>query len=204
MQTEKRQGILLLNGEPYERHIEQKDSYTVCCDGAIHWAKNLKIDMHIGDFDSSNLKAENYLTYPKKKDLTDGELGLRYLIQKGCTDIAIYGGGGKRDDHFFCNLQLLVYALRRNITAKLITNYTTIYCIDKSIELIGKKNKILSLAPFLGDVHIINSEGLQYPLKNSTLYAEECRGLSNCIQKERASITVDSGILLVFEVDKIV
>ena len=140
MQTEKK-GILLLNGEKYQGKIEQNDSYTVCCDGAFNWAKDLKIDMHVGDFDSSTNKAASYLVYPKEKDLTDGELGLRHLIEKGCTDIKIYGGGGKRDDHFFGNLQLLMYAIRRDISAKLITNYTTIYCADRYVEFIGKKIK---------------------------------------------------------------
>lgn len=203
MQTVKK-GILLLNGEPYQGKIEQKNRYTVCCDGAYIWAKDLQIDMHIGDFDSSTEKAEHNLVYPKEKDLTDGELGLRYLIEKGCRHIQIYGGGGKRDDHFFGNLQLLLYACRRGIWAELITNYATIYCVDKYVVFTNKRNKTISFAPFFGDVHILDSEGLQYSLKNITLCAEECRGISNCIQKEKASITIEKGVLLVFEVDKMV
>lgn len=101
-------GIILLNGEPYAGDIGKKEGDIVlAADGALAWAKDkIGIDITAGDFDSLGYVPANSVVYPSEKNFTDGEIALDLLIGKGCREIEIYGGGGKREDHFFGNLQL--------------------------------------------------------------------------------------------------
>ena len=194
-------GIVLLNGEPYRGKIDAENAFVVCCDGALRWAKNkVRIDVAAGDFDSLGYVPEGAAVYPSEKNYTDGEIALGMLLSKGIRDIAIYGGGGGREDHLFGNLQLLVAAHRRGALAVLRTNYTDVYCAEGEISWRGKRGKTLSLAPVGESAHIMESEGLKYPLCDLTLAAGSCRGISNVIEKDEARIVCDGGVLFVFEV----
>ena len=65
----------------------------------------------LGDMDSLDLMEdplllEKYnssmvLRFPREKDLTDTELAINFLREKGCDEIWIAGGGGGRIDHLF-------------------------------------------------------------------------------------------------------
>ena len=46
--------------------------------------------------------------------------------------------------------------------------------------------------------HIIESEGLKYPLQDLTLAAGSCRGVSNVVEADAAHIVCDAGTLFVF------
>ena len=192
-------GIILLNGEPYRGKIDAEDAFVICCDGALKSA-NGPIDVIAGDFDSLGYVPEGGVVYPSEKDFTDGEIALEMLLAKGIRDIIIYGGGGGREDHLFGNMQLLVAAHRRGAFAMLRTNYTDIYCAEGEIFWRGKIGKTLSLAPVGESAHIMESEGLKYPLCDLTLAAGSCRGISNVIEKDAARIVCDGGVLFVFEV----
>ena len=82
----------------------------------------------------------------------------------------------------------------------IITNYSRIYLKDGSFSSKCGENRTVSLIPFSGDVHIINSKGLYYPLKNLTLRQGETRGISNRTEKETFSLDFSGGNLLVIEV----
>lgn len=56
--------------------------------------------MKAGDFDSLGYIPADALVYPSRKNFTDGEIALDYLLTHGCTEIELYGGGGGRDDIF--------------------------------------------------------------------------------------------------------
>ena len=67
----------------------------------------------MGDFDSVNdeereiLKTLNIHPVKAEKDDTDLALGVEQAIQKGYTEIDIYGATGGRLDHFMGTLQIL-------------------------------------------------------------------------------------------------
>ncbi len=196
-------GILLLNGEPYTNDMSIfNGEYVVCCDGAYLWAKDkIKIDMLLGDFDSLNelpthLKVERF---PVEKDYTDGESGIKLLIEKGVDEIIILGGDGKRLDHFLGNLQLLYLAYKEGVDCKMITKQSTIYISSGIINFNNLKGKTISLLPFLENAHIIDSDGFKYPIKDLTLKKGECRGISNILLKDEGYINCDSNCLLIIE-----
>lgn len=174
-------GILLLNGEPYLEKIDDSNAFVTCCDGAYAWANGkLRIDENVGDFDSlpyipTPPPAE---IYPSEKNFTDGEIALRKLIARGATEVEIYGAGGGREDHFLGNLQLLYYANKQGVKAKIITQNSIIFAASGQIELNEIMGKTFSVLPFGEKVHIMYGRGFKYDYPES-LSLGECRGISN-------------------------
>lgn len=196
-------GILLLNGAPYTGEINDCGAAVYCCDGAYEWAKGrVRIDKNVGDFDSLPYMPSPppEEIYPSEKNFTDGEIALELLLGRGCTRIDIYGAGGGREDHLFGNLQLLLAGFRRGAFTVMHTNYVDAYCARGQVCWRGLRGRTLSLAPAGERAHIIESEGLKYPLCDLTLRAGSCRGISNVIAADEARILCDAGTLFVFEV----
>ena len=191
--------IILLNGEPYRGTIDTADAYVYCCDGAFQWAKNkLKIDETLGDFDSLDEvpTPAPSVVYPAEKDMTDGEIALLRAIEAGYTHIEIYGGGGKREDHFIGNLHLLYMALQRGAKATLLTNYARIFAAEGRIDLNGYKGRTVSGVPFGAGAHIIECSGFHYPMPQTFVYGST-RGISNVVTSDLATFTAE-GTVLVF------
>lgn len=197
-------GILLLNGEPYRKKIDDGDAYVVCADGAYNWAKGrVRIDENIGDFDSA---AEPPVPppseiYPSEKDYTDGEIALGRLLSlfaAGKIDRAeIYGGGGGREDHFIGNLHLLYRACREGLPCTMYTDGAALSVRTGKFRLENVLSKTVSLLPFGGGAHILYNKGLFYPTDDLTLVYGSCRGVSNVGVSENAEIDCDGGFLLV-------
>ena len=192
-------GIILLNGEPYSGEINAEGALVYCCDGAYRWAKNkVRIDKNLGDFDS--LDEIPYPppeeVYPSEKDFTDGEIALFQLLEKGVDEIEIYGGGGGREDHFLGNLHLLYKAHSRGVKCKMVTDNSVIFPASGKIFLGEFKGKTLSVLPFGGVLHIIDSAGLKYSYPPCLNYGE-CRGISNISQSSSAYLKVEGCALVI-------
>lgn len=192
-------GIILLNGEPYNRTItKNKGDYVVCCDGAYNWAKDkVAIDIVLGDFDSLKNPPKDALRFPTDKDKTDGELAALHLLSLGYKDFEIYGGGGLREDHFLGNIALLYLIKRRGGFCKMINNKSDIVLISGKYSAAAKNNSALSIVPFTDKVHINESEGLKYPLNCLTLYKWQTRGISNKINGDKFFVWVKLGAALI-------
>lgn len=191
----KLKGILLLNGEPYRGEIDGEGAVVYCCDGAYDWAHGkVKIDKNVGDFDSLSYVPEPppEEVYPSEKDFTDGEIALGKMIDDGVDEVVLYGGGGLREDHFIGNLHLLYRALKRGVRAKMITNYSQIFLAEGKLELRGIKGKTLSVLPFGGALHIMDSKGLKYAEPPRIDYGE-CIGVSNVAEEDCISVTFAQG-----------
>ena len=196
--------IVLLNGEPYRGAIEDGGALVLCCDGAYDWAKGrVRIDVNLGDYDSLSYVPDPppAQVYPSEKNYTDGELALQRAMAAGADVIEFYGGGGGREDHFLGNLHLLYAACRRGVRAVMVTNYARIFAAEGSVELCGLRGKTVSIVPFGGPAHILESGGLYYPLPDTFVYGST-RGISNVITAERAYFKTE-GIVLVF-VDELI
>ena len=198
-------GIILLNGEPYAEKIDDCGALVYCCDGAYRWAKGkLRIDKNLGDFDSLDevpypLPDE---VYPAEKNFTDGEIAMEKLLEKGVTEIEIYGGGGGREDHFLGNLQLVYKAFARGVNCSLITENSRIFAGTGSVFLGNYNKKTISVLPFGGTVHIMGSKGLKYEYP-ATLSYGECRGISNVVESESACLTVKGTALFIINLGEV-
>lgn len=191
--------IILLNGEPYRGAIDASSARVWCCDGAYEWAKDrVRIDENLGDYDSLPYMPDPppAAVYPSEKNYTDGELALFRAIAAGADEIEFYGGGGGREDHFLGNLHLLYAALKRGVRAAMVTNYAYIFAAEGEVVIEGRKGSTLSIVPFGGPVHIIESEGFYYPLPEAFVYGST-RGISNVVTAQTARFTAE-GTALVF------
>ena len=155
-------------------------------------------DVAVGDYDSLGYVPQNAQVYPVEKNFTDGEIALDLLLARGCDVIEIYGGGGGREDHLFGNLQLCYAGFLRGARTVMRSNHCDVYCAEGKICWRGMRGKTVSLAPVGRRAHIIESEGLKYPLKDLTLAAGSCRGVSNVVEADAAHIVCDAGTLFVF------
>lgn len=197
-------GIILLNGEPYCGEIDVADAFVVCADGAKRWAdeKGVRIDALLGDFDSLGYVPEGAVVYPAEKDFTDGELALSLLIEKNVDKIEIYGGSGKREDHFFGNVALIIKAEQLGVKAEFVSDYTSFTVESGKVFLNNKKGTLISLFPIGASAHIDNSKGFKYTLDNLTLNLGEARGLSNVVTEDEAFFNVSEGKVILFIVRK--
>ena len=121
----------------------------------------------------------------------------RYYSDQGADEIVLYGGGGKREDHFVGNLHLLYAAAKAGAKACMVTNGARIHAVAGELVLRGEKGRTVSVAPFGGGVHIMKSSGFYYPLPETFVYGAT-RGISNVVTADEAYLCVGEGVALVF------
>ena len=197
-------GILLLNGEPFSGEIDTLGKLVCCCDGAYNWAKEkgIRIDICIGDFDSLGFKPEGAEVFPVEKDFTDAELGFERLVASGADEIEIYGGSGKREDHFFGNVGLLIRAHKRGVKAVFRSDYTDFFIVEGLVEIREKIGTTVSVVPISESLHINSNVGFKYGACDLTIKQGESIGLSNEVTKEKACMDIDEGRGILFIVRK--
>lgn len=196
-------GALVLNGEYYYGDIE--GDVVVCCDGG--YDKSDRCDVLIGDMDSirslvgeKDLKAKgiDVINLERDKDFTDGEAGLKYLLDRAVKEINIYGLDGGRLDHIIGNIGLMSFALENGadkVVAK--CNNFTAYMIDKPTEISVEKGAIISISPFTDYVHIIKTKGLKYAINDKVLKKNSSLSYSNLSTEKEVAIGVERGQCLV-------
>lgn len=203
-------GVIFANGvipsaERVRAFINEGD-YLICADGGAETVKRINLVPHliVGDLDSISQgtleefrqlgsRVEQYST---QKDETDLEVAVKEAIQKGCDDIVVCGALGGRFDHSLGNLSILRRKNPRNVRVWFDDGEVEVQMIRRSLKIHGQKGDLISLIPCSRRVLGIETEGLQYALKNATLFADRARGISNIMTNEQAIITVRGGELL--------
>lgn len=189
------------------KEVIQRADLIICADGGVQHLKKIQIDpdIIIGDMDSTDHGTQSFfrnkkvpvIQHPEKKNETDTELCISHAIEKGAEKITLLGVTGTRLDHTLANILLLKQPAAHNIPACIIDNHNEIYLVLDTLTLIGKPGQLLSVIPVTPQVTGITLTGLEYPLDNATLYMGETLGISNVFKKERVSIRIKSGIVIV-------
>lgn len=190
--------VIILNGDkPALPPGFFRGKKVICADGAYSYAAEMgiEIELLIGDMDSLKYvpKMVNVARFPSDKDATDGQLALDEAIKRGAENIYIIGAAGGRDDHYMGNLILLFRALKKGVSARIITDHCDIFMFDRSVKFAVKKNYYLSIVPFGGLLHIMNTEGLKYRICDKVLSLDETLGISNVTTADNVYIEVKSG-----------
>ena len=202
--------LILTNGEYGDYTFcnqKEKFDYIICADRGLYHAKVLGLtpDLIVGDFDSTDEKDLDYFkekgveieTLNTHKDETDTEIAVLRAIQKGATEVIVYGGLGSRLDHSLANVHLLYKLLRKGIKGKLVSLNHTVYLAEKYQLIEGEKGDLVSLIPFSGEVKGVTTESLAYPLKNAEMNIGTSLGISNVLEADSAKIWIGEGILIV-------
>jgi thiamine pyrophosphokinase len=193
--------------------------YVVAADGGARHATalGLRLDLWVGDGDSidpgdlAGLAAAGVRIerVPEEKDASDAELAILAATDAGADEITILGGlGGVRTDHALMNVALLEHAALGSLARgarmydERAARLTWLHGGNRtpaSASLQGHVDDLVTLVPFGGPVLGVTTSGLRYPLAAAVLAQGSSRGLSNLRTSPQASVSIQSGSLLVIE-----
>lgn len=208
-----KRALLFINGNLSDfsqvRKNIVKSDYIVGVDGGTNTIFRLGLFPHIviGDLDSISKTTMKIISehsvelrrYPKKKDKTDFELAIEFVIKKKYKEILIFGLLGERLDHLLANIFFLkkIFKQNKSLNIKIIEGNQEVFFVDKEIVLKGKTGDIASIIPFDTSIKNIELQGLEYQFKNKLLYFGSTQGVSNVMIKKTAKVSFRNGIGLV-------
>ena len=138
---------------------------------------------------------ERVIRYPVEKDLTDTEIALALLREKGCEEIWLAGGGGGRIDHLFAIFSLFEHG---DPPDRWFTANEEIRCLREGSVLSATlpPGSPVSVFPVGAGPWQAESTGLKWPLEN-LLWNNAGLGLSNVAENGSFEIRSKQGRFLV-------
>ena len=175
----------------------REDDYIICADGGYKHSKFLGVKpaVVVGDMDSigDNDYDGEIINLPIRKDFTDSEVCIKYILLKHFEEVMMLGFTGKRQDHSLANMFLLKQFADAGTNAYIVDEHNEIRFTSNENTIYGKKGNIVSIIPVTGDLVGVTTCGLDYPLNDETLVFGESRGVSNIMTSNKCTITVESG-----------
>ncbi|MCL2609485.1 MAG: thiamine diphosphokinase [Treponema sp.] len=166
-------------------------------------ALGVRPDWVVGDMDSLDDETlllgypDRVIRHPVEKDLSDTELALDLLRQKGCTELWIIGGGGGRIAHSFAIRDLFE---REDFPQRWITENADIRCLDSGtpggLSARMPPGRKVSVFPLAAGPWQASSSGLQWPLEGLD-WKRGFNGLSNAAVEETVCLRAEKGRFLV-------
>jgi thiamine pyrophosphokinase len=199
------EGLLLLGGEgprggPLAGGL-RRGAVVIAADSGFDLALRLGLlpDLLVGDLDSvaaspqlSAFPPQRILRYPRDKDETDAELGLRLFAERGFRKVVLAGGGGGRLDHL---LALAALFERENPPSAWYTALERIQRVQGEALLSGCRGLRVSFFPLGAGAGGLSSEGLKWPL-DGLQWPRGRGGVSNLVTADPARVRVGRGSLL--------
>lgn len=196
---------LLPHPEALSARIQPEDTLVAADGGARHLIRmGLVPHILIGDMDSltpeevESLKAQGCKVwrFPGEKDWTDLELALNYALDRDFKSIRLAAAAGGRIDQQMANIFLLTRPELANPNIALDDGTEEIFLIKGQYIVQGEIGDRISLIPLDEQVEGVTTQGLQWILKEDTLYRSATRGISNVMTADTAVISAQSGNLL--------
>lgn len=190
----------------------RSNGFTIGVDGGaeLALAESIDLDLALGDFDSiSSLDALNIgkyakkvISFPSKKDDTDTELALLYVMEHIKTNnIYIYNWYGGRLDHLQSIMMLALQERFRSILSKIkfISKKNIVsYYLPGKYELVKeKKMDYLSLI-LLTKIKKLSLGKVSYPLKDKD-YSSPKALISNEFINKKALLSFNEGIISIIQ-----
>jgi thiamine pyrophosphokinase len=209
-----KRAILFANGDfpANDSLMIEEDDFLVAVDGGLRHLIFLGLTPQLLSGDLYSVTPHNLdscmqwgieiLRFPSEKDETDLELAVLDSLQRGFNDIVITCAVGGRLDHTLGNLSLLGLPELKGTHTRISHGATTIYLVNGRIDLPTSPGALISLLPWGETVQGVTTSGLQYPLKDATLYPWRTRGLSNVANDKQVVVTKKSGQLFLFHTVK--
>ncbi|MCX6511069.1 MAG: thiamine diphosphokinase [Actinobacteria bacterium] len=189
--------------------LESNDVIVIAADsGAVHaHAAGLSIDIVVGDFDSipplllqqlegAGVRVERH---PAAKDATDLELAIDVAIREGAGVVTVVGGHGGRVDQSLANAFVIASSAYAHISMHAILDSALVSVVHGGggVTFVGAPGDVVTILPLHGDATGVRTEGLEYPLRGETLKAGTTRGVSNVLLAREATVSLESGTVLV-------
>lgn len=175
--------------------------FVIACDGGYERTKekHLRCDLWIGDHDSTKevIKGIRQIELTPCKDDTDVLFAIKEGMKQGCKEFELYGCSGGRFDHFFANIQCLLFLKDHGCNGKIIDDSQEIFLLqNEAIEFYGD-DEILSVFSYGNKAEHVTLKNLKYELNDATLFNSFPVGVSNEMIHKKARIEVKNGILLI-------
>ncbi len=198
--------LVFANGTPPSRSLveryQKNVAFIVAADGGANAldALHLAPDFIVGDLDSLGETARKKfpgarLVRRGDQNKTDLEKTLEFCLEKGATEIFVFGATGGRLDHEIANMGIL-QQFSRKIALALVDDQFLVRVIRGETTFACRPGQLLSLLA-LQPARGVNLSGVKFPLKNAALYFGG-RAVSNVAVEEKVSIRVESGELFLF------
>jgi thiamine pyrophosphokinase len=179
--------------------------------GTLHLrALSLWPDVLVGDLDSipHNVRAglaaagTRIVAHPEDKDATDLELALLYAVAHTAPqdEILVLGALGGRLDQMVANLLLLAHPDLVGRRVKIVAPWQEAWLASEETLFAGAPGDILSLIPLDEEVHVAETEGLAWPLRDEQLIFGQARGVSNRLTAAHGRLRLRRGRLLVVHI----
>lgn len=199
--------LLIGNGPEVPPQLLQaeaaKAQLLIAADGGADTALNagLMPDVVIGDLDSVSTQAKRKLScaqwiFVDNQNNTDLEKALDYLLSLRCKCCTLIGFSSGRMDFTLGNL-LATSRYVNKMELCVIGNGWKIYPIHKRKTFETRPGARVSLLP-ISRCHGVSLQGLKYPLQQASLTLGTTRTLSNQAVKNRFTVSLRQGKLLVY------
>lgn len=209
--------LIVLGGKLSDNFLKEmyetyQADHVIVADGALGAMDRtgLLFQSLVGDFDTIapellkkyehrlGLYVERHI--PEKNE-TDSELAVRIAMKKKPTQIMILGATGGRMDHAIGNIHLMYQCMKQGIPCAIYDEWNKIQLIEKEAVLEKKTayGTYVSFLPFFESAQNVTLKGFRYPLTHATLEKGTTLAISNEIEADKASVTVEKGILICIE-----
>jgi len=200
-------GIAIIGGEgpksgTLKKLAEQADLIVAADSGLVACEEaGIVPDWIVGDMDSlgdprrlEKYPAEKVIRHRSDKDLSDTELALSLLWDKGCGEIWLAGGGGGRTDHL---LAICALFERERAPDRWFTSGEEIRCLKEgqTLSVSAAIGSIVSIFPLGRGPWQAESSGLKWPL-NGVAWESGCFSLSNAAEKSPLELRSKKGNFL--------
>ncbi len=200
--------IVFAGGEMHAIPSPPPDPFVIAADSGYDHAlaHGIDVDLLVGDLDSispdgldhAKRTGVSIARHPADKDATDLELAFFAAIERDCSSIDLYGGEGGQLDHLLGIATLLTSRLVRETSVRWHsgTGITRALVGNSAVSFDGAPEDRVSIIT-LANTTGITTSGLSWSLTGGTLNRGTSRGLSNTMTGNSASVSIESGAVLV-------
>jgi thiamine pyrophosphokinase len=198
--------LIVANGEPPSptlwSEVRAEVGLVVAADGGadLALARGIVPDAVVGDLDSVSADARRRIPgghFHRDSDphRTDLQKAITFAIGRGATDVAVIAWGGSRADHALANLSVLTL-FRGEASIRLVDDRFEVTLVDGRTEIQAPPGTVVSLVA-IGRCEGVRTTGLRWNLHSERLEFSP-RGIHNEMATVQATVSVDSGDLLLF------
>ncbi|MBQ6249615.1 MAG: thiamine diphosphokinase [Oscillospiraceae bacterium] len=201
---------VIVGGAPIADYAEIRpvlggDDYMIYCDSGLAHCNGLGRgpDLIVGDFDSHPRPETDVETIvlPRVKDDTDTVFAVKEALRRGYDDFLLLGAVGRRLDHTWGNVSILLHLDTLGKTAEVWDDYSELSVVSRVPALIPDRYPYFSLLNVSGLAEGVTIENAKYPLHGAAITCDYPIGVSNEVTPGMtARVTVGRGRLLLVKV----
>lgn len=176
----------------------------VACDKGVRYAARAGITPNVvlGDFDSYRgklPKSARVVRLPSEKDDTDTVAAIRFALEEGATDLALYCVEGGRSDHFIGNIQAAAFAASRGARVVMYGLDALYTVVPPGKYVFPRKKGYFSLFSLTGKCRGVFLSGAKYPLSGAETDSCFPLGVSNEWAEDEITLEFSEGVALIIE-----